>query len=73
MSHGDAVQQAPEGFEVYASTELTPVAAFGSPARGLYGVQWHPENFWRTGEFGPLFDSFVSAARDRLSARTARD
>ena len=43
MSHGDAVQQAPEGFEVYASTELTPVAAFGSPARGLYGVQWHPE------------------------------
>lgn len=43
MSHGDAVQQAPAGFEVYASTDLTPVAAFGSPARKLYGVQWHPE------------------------------
>ena len=27
------------------------------------GVQWHPENFWRTGEFKPLFDSFVTAAR----------
>ncbi|MHA3722846.1 glutamine-hydrolyzing GMP synthase [Leucobacter sp. HY1910] len=43
MSHGDAVQQAPEGFDVLASTAVTPVAAFGSPARKLYGVQWHPE------------------------------
>jgi putative glutamine amidotransferase len=34
------------------------------------GVQWHPENFWRTGEFAPLFISFVSAARERLTART---
>jgi gamma-glutamyl-gamma-aminobutyrate hydrolase PuuD len=25
-------------------------------------VQWHPENFWRTGEFTGLFDSFVKAA-----------
>jgi putative glutamine amidotransferase len=33
------------------------------------GVQWHPENFWRTGEFAPLFDSFVAAARERLTAR----
>ena len=29
------------------------------------GVQWHPENFWRTGEFRPLFDAFVQAARLR--------
>jgi putative glutamine amidotransferase len=35
------------------------------------GVQWHPENFWRTGEFAPLFATFVSAARERLSARSA--
>jgi putative glutamine amidotransferase len=27
------------------------------------GVQWHPENFWRTGEFKPLFDAFVEATR----------
>jgi putative glutamine amidotransferase len=26
------------------------------------GVQWHPENFWRTGEFKSLFDAFVAAA-----------
>ena len=43
MSHGDAVQQAPQGFDVLASTDVTPVAAFGSPARKMYGVQWHPE------------------------------
>lgn len=43
MSHGDAVQEAPEGFDVLASTTVTPVAAFGSPERKLYGVQWHPE------------------------------
>jgi putative glutamine amidotransferase len=28
-------------------------------------VQWHPENFWRTGEFRPLFEAFVDAARQR--------
>ena len=33
------------------------------------GVQWHPENFWRTGEFKPLFDAFVAAARDRMASR----
>lgn len=43
MSHGDAVQQAPEGFEVLARTAVTPVAAFGSAERKMYGVQWHPE------------------------------
>ncbi|WP_241490396.1 glutamine amidotransferase-related protein, partial [Leucobacter chromiiresistens] len=43
MSHGDAVQAAPDGFEVLAKTAVTPVAAFGSAERRLYGVQWHPE------------------------------
>ena len=43
MSHGDQVAQAPEGFQVLASTAVTPVAAFGNDARCLYGVQWHPE------------------------------
>nr|WP_174522983.1 glutamine-hydrolyzing GMP synthase [Herbiconiux solani] len=43
MSHGDSVVQAPDGFEVLASTSSTPVAAFANAERGLYGVQWHPE------------------------------
>jgi len=33
------------------------------------GVQWHPENFWRTGEFDGLFTSFVAAARERRERR----
>jgi putative glutamine amidotransferase len=28
------------------------------------GVQWHPENFWKTGEFRGLFQSFLTAARE---------
>ena len=43
MSHGDQVMQAPEGFEVLASTETTPVAAFANSQKKIYGVQWHPE------------------------------
>ena len=29
------------------------------------GVQWHPENFWRTGEFLPLFRLFAAACQQR--------
>ena len=38
-------------------------------ARFCVGVQWHPENFWRTGEFRSLFDAFVGAARERLASK----
>jgi GMP synthase (glutamine-hydrolysing) len=43
MSHGDSVTAAPTGFDVLAATDATPVAAFEDVARGLAGVQWHPE------------------------------
>ena len=43
MSHGDQVMVAPDGFEVLASTATTPVAAFASSEKKIYGVQWHPE------------------------------
>jgi GMP synthase (glutamine-hydrolysing) len=43
MSHGDTVTVPPPGARVTARTEATPVAAFEDPARGLYGVQFHPE------------------------------
>ncbi len=43
MSHGDAVAEPPPGFRVTAATPATPVASFENPARGLYGVQFHPE------------------------------
>ncbi|MDQ4045920.1 MAG: glutamine-hydrolyzing GMP synthase [Actinomycetota bacterium] len=43
MSHGDSVQEAPDGFEVLATTAGAPVAAFANEEKCLYGVQWHPE------------------------------
>ncbi|MGD2068942.1 MAG: glutamine-hydrolyzing GMP synthase [Gemmatimonadota bacterium] len=42
-SHGDHVDTPPDGYEVLASTASLPVAAFGAPDRGIYGVQFHPE------------------------------
>jgi putative glutamine amidotransferase len=46
------------------------IEAIESPGkRFCLGVQWHPENFWRSGEFRPLFDAFVSAARERMEKR----
>lgn len=43
MSHGVKVDATPEGFEILAKTNDTPVAAMGNCAKKLYGVQFHPE------------------------------
>lgn len=43
MSHGDRVETAPPGFDVTASTSVTPVAAFENRESRMFGVQWHPE------------------------------
>jgi GMP synthase (glutamine-hydrolysing) len=43
MSHGNEVTRAPAGFTIVASTPGAPVAAFEDVARGLAGVQFHPE------------------------------
>jgi GMP synthase (glutamine-hydrolysing) len=43
MSHGNEVTRAPSGFSVTAATAGAPVAAFEDTARGLAGVQFHPE------------------------------
>ncbi|HEO72254.1 MAG TPA: glutamine-hydrolyzing GMP synthase, partial [Candidatus Hydrogenedentes bacterium] len=43
MSHGDAVAELPDGFAAIGRTENSPFAAIANPARGLYGVQFHPE------------------------------
>ncbi|MCK8816125.1 glutamine-hydrolyzing GMP synthase [Natroniella sulfidigena] len=43
MSHGDAVAELPDGFEVIGVTDNTPLAAIGNQDKGFYGVQFHPE------------------------------
>jgi GMP synthase (glutamine-hydrolysing) len=43
MSHRDTVMAPPDGGEVVATSEHTPVAAFEDRTRQLYGVQFHPE------------------------------
>jgi len=43
MSHRDTVFSAPPGFAALASSTASPVAAFESSERGVYGIQFHPE------------------------------
>jgi GMP synthase (glutamine-hydrolysing) len=43
MSHRDTVYEPPPGFTALASSTESPVAAFESTDRGLYGIQFHPE------------------------------
>lgn len=70
--HHQSVDHVGEGLTVSARSEDGIVEAIEKPsARFCIGVQWHPENFWRTGEFAPLFDAFISAARDRLDREKA--
>ena len=63
--HHQAVKRVAPGFEVSATAPDGVIEAIERPAsRFCLAVQWHPENFWRTGEFRPLFEHFLKAARD---------
>jgi GMP synthase (glutamine-hydrolysing) len=43
MSHRDTVFEPPPGFTALASSSASPVAAVEDSARGIYGIQFHPE------------------------------
>src|SRR6516225_10223642 len=43
MSHRDTVFSPPPGFAALASSTASPVAAFESAERAVYGIQFHPE------------------------------
>ena len=61
--HHQAARAAGDGLVVTATAPDGVIEALEDPARRFcLGVQWHPENFWRTGEFRPLFEGFVKAA-----------
>lgn len=61
--HHQAVKTVASGFIVSATAPDGVIEAIEDPAvRFCLGVQWHPENFFRTGEFRPLFEGFVEAS-----------
>lgn len=43
MSHGDRVEQLPDGFLSVAHSSNSPLAAISDEKRRLYGLQFHPE------------------------------
>jgi putative glutamine amidotransferase len=61
--HHQAVKQVANGFVVSATAPDGVIEAMEDPrARFCLGVQWHPENFFRTGEFRALFEGFLEAS-----------
>jgi putative glutamine amidotransferase len=64
--HHQAVRLVAPGFDVTATAPDGVIEAMEKPdATFCLAVQWHPENFWRTGEFRELFEGFVHAAGAR--------
>ena len=62
--HHQAVKAVARGFKVSATAPDGVIEAIEDPStKFCLGVQWHPENFWRTGEFRPLFEGFLEAAK----------
>jgi putative glutamine amidotransferase len=62
--HHQAVKVVASGWEVSGTAPDGVIEAIEQPSHTFrLAVQWHPENFWRTGEFRPLFESFIEAAR----------
>jgi len=61
--HHQAVKTIGPGYRVSATAPDGVIEAIEDPAaRFCLGVQWHPENFWRTGEFRALYEGFLEAA-----------
>jgi putative glutamine amidotransferase len=64
--HHQSVAKVGDGLIATATAPDGVIEGIEKPeARFCVGVQWHPENFCRTGEFSPLFTAFVDAARAR--------
>ena len=62
--HHQAVKDVARGFRVSATAPDGVIEAIEDPAAAFcLGVQWHPENFFRTGEFRSLFEGFLEAAQ----------
>jgi putative glutamine amidotransferase len=61
--HHQALKVIGEGLVVSATAPDGIVEAVEDPSKKFcLGVQWHPENFYRTGEFREIFEGLVNAA-----------
>ena len=70
--HHQSVDRIGRGLVATATSPDGVIEAIEAPdAAFCLGVQWHPENFWRTGEFRGLFDRFVGAAEERRRRDTS--
>lgn len=66
--HHQAVKGTAPGFVVSATSPDGVIEAIEKPGAAFcVGVQWHPENFWATGQFKSLFDGLIDAARRRAT------
>ena len=64
--HHQSIKRLASSLLVSATAPDGVIEAIERPASAFcLGVQWHPENFWRTGEFGALFAALVRAAGGR--------
>jgi putative glutamine amidotransferase len=62
--HHQAPKDLGEGLIASGTAPDGVIEAIEDPSRRFcLGVQWHPENFYRTGEFRALFEAFVQACR----------
>jgi putative glutamine amidotransferase len=62
--HHQAVKTLGDGLVAVATAPDGVIEAVEDPSRRFcVGVQWHPENFYRTGEFRSLFEGFVRACK----------
>lgn len=62
--HHQAPRALGTGLVVSATAPDGVIEAIEDPSRRFcLAVQWHPENFYRTGEFRAIFEGFVSACR----------
>jgi gamma-glutamyl-gamma-aminobutyrate hydrolase PuuD len=62
--HHQSVKDLAPGFRVSATAPDGVIEAIENPSDAFcLGVQWHPENFWRTGEFRTLFEGLLNATQ----------
>lgn len=71
--HHQAAGRLGKGLIVSATSSDGVIEGMEIPDRDfVVGVQWHPENFWKTDAFDRLFAGFVEAARKSRDTHASR-